>query len=163
MSASAQFRTIAGFAVMIAVAGFSNGCGGGGKTETGKPAKSPSQEEHAEHGPHGGELAAWGEHEFHVEVTIDKKQQSATVYILDSAAKKATPIAAKTVTLTLKQPVAELTLAAEPQEGDPEGSSSRFTGKHEALANAGEVAGTVSGTVKEKPYAGDFPEHGHKH
>jgi hypothetical protein len=148
----------------LAVGGGVSGCSGGGKTETaGKPAKKDAHDEHAEHGPHGGELAEWGDHEYHVEVTIDKKEQTATVYILDAAAKKAVPIAVQMVTLTLKQPVAELTLAADPQQGDPSGSSSRFTGKHAALASASEVSGTVNGTVNGKPYAGDFPEHAHKH
>jgi hypothetical protein len=157
-------NTIACIPVLLAVTCWSSGCSGDGTTKiSGKPPKQETHDEHPEHGPHGGELAEWGDHEFHVEVTVDKKDQSATAYILDAAAKNAVPIAVQKVTLTLKQPIAEFTLAAAPQESDPQGASSRFTGKHAALATADEVAGTVAATVSGKPYAGDFPEHSHKH
>lgn len=45
-----------------------------------------------------------------------------------------------------------------PQEGETGGTSSRFVGKHESLGIVREFAGTISGTVDEKPYAGDFQE-----
>ena len=123
---------------------------------------------HPDEGPHHGALAEWGEEEYHPEFTVDHKTQEATVYILDGNAKKAKPIKAKSIGLALKlQPPVTLTLDAKPQQGDPEGASSRFVGKHAALAKEQEFEGTISGEVDGKPYSGDFKEkaggHGHKH
>jgi hypothetical protein len=118
--------------------------------------------DHPSEGPHHGPLAEWGEEEFHAEFTVDHKAQEATVYILDRSAKKAKPIEAKSVTLTLKvQPPVTLTLEAKPQERDPAGKSSRFVGKHAALGKEMEFTGTISGEVDGKPYAGDFKQGAH--
>jgi len=45
-----------------------------------------------------------------------------------------------------------------PLDGEPQGKSSRFVGKHERLGKEQEFAGTVSGEIEGKPYAGDFKE-----
>ncbi|MBI3468241.1 MAG: hypothetical protein HY000_35000 [Planctomycetes bacterium] len=45
-----------------------------------------------------------------------------------------------------------------PDKGDPQGLSSRFVGKHEKLGKEQEFAGTISGEIDGKPYAGDFKE-----
>jgi hypothetical protein len=60
----------------------------------------------------------------------------------------------------------QVTLQAAPQEGDPQGKTSRFTGTNEKLGVVREYAGTMTGVVDGTPYSGDFKEeaHGdHKH
>src|SRR5437660_616216 len=93
-----------------------------------RPAKpySPKKggtEAHPSKGPHGGVLAEWGEENYHAEFTVDHAKKQATVYILDGSAKKAAPVAADSVTLTLSnvKPPVQITLKADPQEGDPKG------------------------------------------
>src|SRR5262249_30899832 len=96
----------------------------------------------------------------------DHKAQEATVYILGGDAKKPAPIAVEKLTLSIKNPQFQLELKAVPQEGDPTGKSSRFTGKHENFGKEQEFEGTLSGVVEGKPYAGDFKEEepkDHKH
>lgn len=121
--------------------------------------------DHPDHGPHGGALVEWGEEDYHPEFTVDHAKKQATVYILDRNAKKASPIATETITLTLthRTPPVQVTLKADPQEGDPAGSASRFVGTHEELATEMEFKGEISGKVGDKPYAGTFAEKPHDH
>lgn len=113
--------------------------------------------DHPSVGPHGGPLAEWGDEEYHVEVTVDHAAKTATVYVLDGNAKAAAPIDAATLTLALAfAPPVTVTLAAQPQPGDPAGRSSRFAGTHPALAVERPVSGSVSAKVGGKPFSGDF-------
>lgn len=128
--------------------------------------KKDDKHDHPEEGPHHGALAEWGEEEYHVEFTADRKKGSATVYILDGSAKKAKPIDAKEVTLTIKgKKAVSVDLKRDPQKDDGDGKCSRFTGKHKALTGKEKFAGTLSAEVGGKPYSGDFKEsaHDHKH
>jgi len=110
-------------------------------------------------GPHDGTLADWGGGKYHVEFTVDHPAKRATVYILGSDEKSAAPIAADAaLTLAISDPEIEVELKADPQDGDPEGKSSRFVGEHEKLATVREFSGTISGAVEGTPYAGDFKE-----
>ena len=85
-------------------------------------------------GPHDGTIADWGGGKFHVEFTVDHDKQQATAFVLGSDEKTATPIDAESIELSITDPEMQVTLSAEPQEGDPEGKSSRFVGTHENLA-----------------------------
>lgn len=116
-------------------------------------------------GPHDGTVADWGGGKFHVEFTVDHDKQQATVYVLGSDEKTATPIDAESIELSITDPEMQVTLAAEPLESDPEGKSSRFVGTHEKLGVVQEYAGTMTGVVDGTPYSGDFKEeaHGHEH
>jgi hypothetical protein len=102
----------------------------------------------------------WGDEEYHLEFTADRAGKQATVYVLDGSARKATPIAAETLTLTLKHvtPPVTVTLKAEPMEGEAKGSSSRFVGTDDRLGEAGPFKGEVRGKVGETPYSGSFTE-----
>jgi hypothetical protein len=126
-----------------------------------------SEEGHAHGtGPHDGTVADWGGGKYHVEFTVDHDKKQATVYILGSDEKTATPIDAKSIELSIKDPEMQVTLQASPQKGDPEGKSSRFIGTHEKLGVVQEYAGTMTGVAEGTPYSGDFKEeaHGdHKH
>jgi hypothetical protein len=127
------------------------------KTDPSKP--KPAAHNHPTTGPHGGQLVEWGEEEYHLELLMDRKGGEATVYVLDGSAVKAAPIKAKDLTMTLKaEPPVTLKLAAKPETGDPAGSSSRFTGKSDALSKDQPLTGTINGEVEGKPYTGDFAE-----
>ncbi len=114
-------------------------------------------------GPHGGVVADWGGGKFHVEFTVDHDKQEATVYILGDDEKTAVPIDAAEVILAIKNPATQVTLLPVPQEGDPQGKSSRFVGKHENLGTVMEYEGTISGVVSGTPYSGNFKEVAHDH
>jgi hypothetical protein len=129
------------------------------------PAKKSHVHDHPDEGPHGGALAEWGNEKYHAEFTVDHAKKQATVYLLDGSAKKAAPIAADTIALTLTnvKPPVRMALKAEPQEGDPKGQASRFTGTQEELGQKMEFKGEISGTVAGTPYAGTFEEKDHDH
>ncbi|QDU92560.1 hypothetical protein [Lignipirellula cremea] len=120
---------------------------------------------HGEHGhragPHDGVVADWGGGKFHVEFTVDHSQQEATVYILGDDEKTPAPISAEEIQLSIKDPVMQVALKASPQEGDAEGSASRFVGTNEGLGVVQEYEGTITGVVDGTPYSGDFQEEAH--
>lgn len=128
------------------------------------PHKDKEGHSHGE-GPHGGTLADWGGGKFHVEFLVDHAKQEATVYVLGSDEKTPTPIKTTEgkLVLTITQPAFQVDLTAQPQEGEADGNSSRFVGKHEKLGNTQEFAGTIVGEVDGTPYAGDFKEEPHGH
>ena len=113
-------------------------------------------------GPHEGTIADWGGGKYHVEFTVDHDKQEGTVYILGSDEKTPTPIKAEGIQLNITDPEMQVTLKAAPQEGDPEGSASRFVGNHDKLGVVQEYAGTISGVIDDTPYSGDFAEVAHE-
>jgi hypothetical protein len=107
-------------------------------------------------------LADWGGGKYHVEFTVDHDNRQATVYILGSDEKTASPIQADNVLLSINEPSFQMELAAKPLDGEYVGTSSRFVGEHEQLGKVQEFAGTISGEVDGTPYAGDFHETPHE-
>jgi len=118
---------------------------------------------HAGHGagPHDGTLADWGGGKYHVEFTVDHNKQEATVFIFGDDEKTPSPIESKEIYLSIIDPMIQVTLKAEPQVGDPEGSASSFVGNHESLGVVQEYAGTMTGVIDGTPYSGDFKEEAH--
>ena len=114
-------------------------------------------------GPHDGTIADWGGGKYHVEFTVNHEKQEATVYVLGGDEKTPSPIAVEEIELITADPEMIVALKAAPQEGDPEGSASRFVGQHEKLSVAQEYEGTITGVIDGTPYAGDFTEHAHDH
>jgi hypothetical protein len=116
-------------------------------------------------GPHEGTLADWGGGKYHVEFTVDHDKKEATVYVLGGDEKTPAPIkpADGKLLLTITEPSFQVDLAAVPLEGEAEGLSSRFVGRHEKLGIVQEFAGSISGEVDGTPYAGDFKEEPHGH
>ncbi|MBI2805528.1 MAG: hypothetical protein HYX68_11175 [Planctomycetes bacterium] len=116
------------------------------------------KEGHHEIGPRGGPVAEWGDEKYHVEIIVDHSKKTATAYILGGDIKKASPIAAASikVTFTSLKPALQVVLKADPDKGDPKGSSSRFVGMHDKLGQKFKLKGSVSGKVGDLPYAGDF-------
>ena len=114
-------------------------------------------------GPHDGPLADWGGGKYHVEFTVDHDKQEGTAYVLGGDEKTPTPIKAEDIQLSITDPEMQVTMKAAPQEGDPEGSASRFVGNHEKLGVVQEYAGTITGVIDDTPYSGDFAEVAHDH
>jgi hypothetical protein len=114
-------------------------------------------------GPHEGTLADWGGGKYHVEFTVDHDKQEATVYVLGSDEKSATPVKADKVLLNIGDPELQAELLPVPLDGETDGLSSRFVGKHEKLGIVQEYAGTISAEIEGTPYTGDFKEEAHGH
>jgi len=146
------------------------GCGGG-RTEKGGDQKKKDKDE-AVHGPdhvhgagpHGGAVGDWGGGKLHFEFKPNHDTKEATVWILGSDEKTATPIKAKDgkIQVSIKgvktKETFDIVLKADPQKEDPAGKSSRFVGKHDKLAMEQDFEGTVSGEDDGTPYVGDFKE-----
>ena len=132
----------------------------GGKPKASTTVQAPAKVEAHTHGsgPHGGTIADWGGGKFHVEFTVDHDKKESTVYILGGDAKTPAPIKADKLLLNINDPQFQLDLAAKPLDGEADGLSSRFVGTHDSLGKVQEFAGTISGEVDGKPYAGDFKE-----
>ncbi len=147
------------------------GCGDQGQQPAPNAPAASDQSGASDHGhshgegPHGGVVADWGGGTYHVEFTVDHDKQEATVYILDGNAKASAPVKADKLLLTINSPAFQVELMPVPLDGEGEGASSRFVGKHEKLGVVQEFAGTISGEVEGTPYAGDFKKepHGHSH
>ncbi|BBO32092.1 hypothetical protein [Lacipirellula parvula] len=127
------------------------------------PAKDDSHGHSHGSGPHDGAVADWGGGAYHVEFTVDHDAKQATVYILGSDGKSAAPIKAETINLIIDEPATELTLKAEPLEGETDGMSSRFSGTHDTIGIVREFSGTIRGEVDGTPYVGEFAEVAHGH
>ncbi|TWT34853.1 hypothetical protein [Blastopirellula retiformator] len=125
------------------------------------------EHEHPGEGPHGGSLIELGNEECHAELVHDEKAKSVTIYILDSAAKAATPIETPELTINLKHDGMgeQFKLAAAPESSDPEGKSSRFVSTEAELAEDLDHEGADAQlvvTIAGKQYRGAV-EHDHDH
>jgi hypothetical protein len=109
-------------------------------------------------GPHGGVVFDLGGGTYHAEFTVDHPKQEATVYMLGSDAKTAAPVKADKLLLSISEPRFQVELKPVPLADEGKSMSSRFVGKHDRLGKEQEFAGTVSGEIDGKPYAGDFKE-----
>lgn len=114
-------------------------------------------------GPHDGTVTDWGGGAYHPEFTVDHDKEQATVYLHGPDEKTPAPIAAESIRLTIVEPEIDVELAADPQEGDPEGKASRFVGTDPGLGVVREYEGTISGLIDGTPYTGDFEEVAHDH
>ena len=98
---------------------------------------APPKAEHAhpEKGPHGGPLLELGEEEYHVEVMLDEKTDTLTLYVLDGEAKAAVAIDAKEALINLKHDgkAEQFKLKAAPLKSDAKGMASCFKLKSEEL------------------------------
>ncbi len=165
----AQFTTLAAIVASTLFIGCSEQPQRKAPPKTDAKTTQPAEHKHDSHGhgagPHEGTLADWGGGKYHVEFTVDHGKKEATIYVLGSDERTPAPIKAKDgkLLLTISQPSIQADLKATPQEGDPEGTASRFVGQHDNLGIVQEYAGTISGEVDGTPYAGDFKEEPHSH
>lgn len=121
---------------------------------------------HPSKGPHHGHLIELGQGEYHAELTHDDATKTVTVYLLDKEAKASVAIADAEIALNLVvdgQPL-QAKLAANPQEGDPSGQSSRFTITDEVVLEAHDAprtTGRLNVTIAGKAYTGSVEHHEH--
>lgn len=111
-------------------------------------------------------LVELGSEEYHAEVVHDDASGAVTVYLLDSSAKKPVTSDAKEITINLKHgdKPEQFKLAAQPQDGDAAGQSSRFAITDKELAEHLHEAATqpcLSLTVGGQPYSGAIPHESH--
>lgn len=156
---------------MLVLSLFLVGCGGGStssgnttppkgeKTEkSDKGGKKDDEEDHHDHGegPHGGTIIEFGKH--HAEFTVSHPKKEVTIYILSGNLKKAVPIDAKELLLSIKNPNFQIKLTPSPLEGETKGMSSRFVGTDDKFGKEQEFEGTLTGEIDGKQYNGDFKE-----
>ena len=159
---------IVGSVIVLAIS-FVLGCSQQSNKSDSKVSTSESEASGSKHshgsGPHGGTIADWGGGQFHVEFTVDHDKKEATVFVLGDDAATPSPIKAEKLLLSINDPQFQVELVSSPVNGESKGVSSRFVGQDEKLGKVQEFAGTISGEVDGKPYAGDFKEeaHGHSH
>lgn len=150
------------------------GCGGGQQPDPNKPAAHHEGDGHdhghASEGPHRGTLVELGKEEYHAEVVHDDAAGTVTIYLLDSAAKKAVPIDAPEVLINLTHDgnAEQFKLAASPDQGDPEGKSSRFVSSDKELSEDLDAKGTkpqLVVVIDGKQFRGDIAHdhEGHEH
>ncbi len=72
-------------------------------------------------------------HKYHARLKIDAAKKTATVDILDSKAKKAVPIKARTIEMVIKGTDTPIVLKAVPRKGQTD-TASRFVGTSKRLA-----------------------------
>ncbi len=126
------------------------------------------EDAHPSHGPHDGDLVELGDEEYHAEFVHDEKTKDVTIYVLDASAIRSIPIDAAEVVINLKHDgkPEQYKLAAEPQEGDGPGKSSRFMSKqNDELCHAIEEEGAdakLQLTIDGKPFTGAI-QHDHDH
>lgn len=159
---------LSAFCALVAMT-FIVGCQEPAAPEAAAPPNTPSAtaehgHEHAHShgaGPHDGTLADWGGGKYHVEFTVDHEKQEATVYVLGSDEKSPAPIKTDKISLMIGDPELQADLLPVPLEGETDGLSSRFVGKHEKLGIVQEYAGSMSAEIEGTPYTGDFKEEAH--
>ncbi|MEW4490576.1 hypothetical protein AB1L42_21000 [Thalassoglobus sp. JC818] len=111
----------------------------------------PVHDHHHAEGPHGGHILEFGD--YHGEIVYSDGLVS--VYILGDDAETAVPLEAATSTLMLGEgdDVTVIELAANPLEGEAEGTTSRFTSAEGALPESVDDIEEITGQVEVK--AGD--------
>lgn len=165
--------TFATFAIAGSLLALATGCSGDAGTTTSghDDGHNHATQGHPTEGPHHGELIELGNEEYHAELLHDAS--SVTIYILDGGAAKQIPIDASELTVNLKHDgkPEQFKLPAHPDNGDPEGKSSRFLLSDETLAHAIDEPGAdpkLVVTIAGKSYRGEIAhaheEHaGHQH
>jgi hypothetical protein len=140
------------------------GCGPAKDAKEGKP--NAAESEHPSVGPHKGHLIELGNEEYHAEIVHDDATHTVTIYLLDSAAKKAVTTAATSiaVNLVVDGKPAQFTVAAKPIEGEPAEQSSRFESSDEKLSvalDAEGASGRMNVSIAGKEYSGTIGAHKH--
>lgn len=137
------------------------------------PDKGHDEHDHPTTGPHQGTLVELGNEQYHAEVIHDEQAGSVTIYVLDGTAKKGVAIDASEIVINLKHDGKgeQFKLAAAPEEGDKEGTSSRFKSEDKQLSedlDAAESEARLVIEIEGKSYTGTMKhdhggEKGHDH
>ncbi len=157
--------------VALVVGTLAAGCGQTGSAPVAEKAPATTHDHdhghaHPTEGPHHGDLVELGNEEFHAEV-VHGAGGAVTVYILDGAATATVPVDAAEVVFNVSVDgnPEQFSLKPEPQDGESNGKSSRFSLTSEPLAkhlDDGKATAKLAITIAGKPYSGKV-EHHHDH
>lgn len=100
---------------------------------------------HAHTAPHGGQLVEVGDHQFNVELVLDRETGRLAAYVLDGHAENFVRIVQPAIEVRLKDPARGLmlTAVANPATGETVGNTSQFEATAPWLKSAGDVAGEI--------------------
>ena len=100
---------------------------------------------HAHTAPHGGKLVEVGDHQFNVELVLDRETGRLAAYVLDGHAENFVRIVQPAIEVRLKEPTRGLllTAVANPATGETVGNTSQFEATAPWLKSAGDVAGEI--------------------
>lgn len=164
-----KIETVLGAAVLVGTLAVT-GCDSGSKSEAKKDAPAvaggagavkPKEHGHGQ-GPNGGVLFDFGK--YHGEFTVDHGKAEVTVLIIGNDEKTPLAVAAKELTVTIKDTktkegkvVAPMTIKLLPKD-EAGGKASKFVGTDPGISNVADFAGTVLGEIDGKPSQGEFKE-----
>jgi hypothetical protein len=137
-------------------------------TDNPPPLPPEAEDVHPTEGPHHGSLIELGGEEYHGELVHDETGGTVTVYVLDGSAKKVVPIDSPAVTINVKHAggASQFQLAAQADETDPEGRSSRFVTDDAELGKLLDAEGAearLTLKIEGKSYSGAIAhEHDHE-
>ncbi|QDV49824.1 hypothetical protein [Gimesia fumaroli] len=148
------------------------GCADKGSTdsapkETTPPPAAQTEESHGDAhshgtGPNGGVVFDLGK--YHAEFTVDHPKHECTILFLGADEKSPGPVAAKELTLSIKETktaegkvVPPMTVKMLPQD-EADGKAAKFVGTDPGIGNVADFAGTVLGEIDGKPSQGEFQE-----
>lgn len=124
--------------------------------------------EHHHTAPHGGHLIPLGDHEYNIEMVFSAEPRELHAYVLGGHAEKAIGLKLESFDFDQEDDAGnevEITLTANPQEGDEEGTASRFTAKGDAIPasikDIEDLHGHVHIAIDGKQYTGDL-DHDHE-
>lgn len=100
---------------------------------------------HVHTAPHGGLLIEVGDHQFNVELVLDRETGRIAAYILDGHAENFVRIAQPAIELRLREPAQSLVLqpVANPATGETVGNTSQFEATAPWLKETGALAGDI--------------------
>jgi hypothetical protein len=101
---------------------------------------------HAHTAPHGGLLVEVGDHQFNVELVLDRDTGRIAAYILDGHAEHFVRIAQPAIELRLREPARGLMLQAvgNPATGETVGNTSQFEATAPWLKESGALTGEIA-------------------
>jgi len=158
---------------LVCVSLFVTGCGGGNNPAPPKKNGGGGHEHshsHAENGPHGGQVMAIGDEEYHAEFVLDAESGKVTVYLLDKDIKVNPAAASAQETIVIEEKVGTETKTHELAAVDRTTGDMPTAQQFEVVAK--ELHGpiktelaTLKVTIAGKPYTQkiSFTGHGHDH
>lgn len=151
---------------------FLSGCGGRSEyqevtSEDVEHAEAHADAHHHHHhvAPHGGHLIELGDHLLNAEVLLEADTGRLVIYLLDAHAENTAPVALEQIEFDVEGGT-PIVLAAEPQDNDPPGHSSRFVASGDAVTvdDIEELHGSLTIEVDGQSYTGELShDHGHDH
>ena len=142
------------------------GCNSDSETDNQKPAEPADPHaghDHSSLGPHGGHILELGNEDYHAEWRFDNDSGKVTIYLLDSAVKKAVTTTATSISVQVKHGdnVSDYELPAINQSEDDPPTTSEFelvdTVMLELLKGVGHgIDASLKVVIGDKEYTGAF-------